>query len=119
MFFLITRDLPKLSPIVSGLFNIIYSTLPKPDLLIYLYLNVDNLQRNIAKRGRSYEQEISNEYLLSIQESYFDYFKKQEHMKIVIVDTNSIDFVNRPEDYAKIEALTQRDYPVGITRELL
>ena len=40
----------------SNLFNIIYSSLPKPDLVVYLYLSIENLQRNIRKRGRPYSR---------------------------------------------------------------
>jgi len=103
----------------SNLFNIIYSSLPKPDLVVYLYLSINNLQRNIQKRGRPYEQEITNEYLQSIQDSYFEFFKRQTNMSILVVDTNNIDFVNNPSDYEQIKQLIDRDYPVGINRILL
>ncbi|RLD31693.1 MAG: 2-amino-4-hydroxy-6-hydroxymethyldihydropteridine diphosphokinase, partial [Bacteroidetes bacterium] len=39
----------------STMFTIIDEFLPKPDLLVYLYLDVPGLQRNIKNRGRSYE----------------------------------------------------------------
>ena len=103
----------------SNLFNIIYSSLPKPDLVVYLYLSLENLQRNIRKRGRPYEQEITNEYLQTIQESYFDFFKRQKNLSILVVETNNIDFVNRPEDYVKMRELIEQEYPVGINRILL
>ena len=103
----------------SNLFNIIYSSLPKPDLVVYLYLSLENLQRNIRKRGRPYEQEITNEYLQTIQESYFDFFKRQTNMSILVVETNNIDFVNSREDYEKIRDLIGQEYPVGINRILL
>nr|MBC8147774.1 deoxynucleoside kinase [Bacteroidota bacterium] len=40
----------------SKLFEIIISSLPQPDLLVYLYLDIDKLKSNIIKRGRLYEQ---------------------------------------------------------------
>lgn len=103
----------------SNLFNIIYSSLPKPDLVVYLYLSIENLHRNIRKRGRSYEQEITSEYLQTIQDSYFEFFKRQTNLSILVIDTNNIDFVNRPDDYRKIKALIDKEYPVGINRILL
>jgi len=45
----------------NTLFEIINQSLIKPDLLVYLYANVDTLQSNIKKRGRDYEQEIKDE----------------------------------------------------------
>ena len=104
----------------SKLFNIISSSVPKPDLLVYLYVDVDRLQRNIHKRGRSYEMDIKDEYLSTIQAGYFEYIKRQENLRILIIDTNDIDFVGNPEDYKKLKDLiTNKDYPIGIHREVL
>ncbi|RYZ25724.1 MAG: deoxynucleoside kinase, partial [Sphingobacteriales bacterium] len=40
--------------------DIMKTTLPKPDLLIYLHAPIDRLQRQIQQRGRPYEQNISD-----------------------------------------------------------
>jgi deoxyadenosine/deoxycytidine kinase len=101
-------------------FNIIFDQLPKPDLLIYLYLKTTNLQRNIHKRGRPYELEIEDQYLDKIQEGYFEFFKQQnENQRIVIVDTNNIDFVNRESDYRKMVEIISEKYDPGIHRIIL
>lgn len=102
------------------LFDIIYSTLPKPDLYIYLHKNIDLLLKNISKRGREYEKNISEEYLKGIETGYFKFFKQQNQMRIVVIDTNNIDFVNNEEDLKKIEnSIFDNEYPVGITRIIL
>jgi deoxyadenosine/deoxycytidine kinase len=102
------------------IFNIIYNSLPKPDLYVYLYLSVENLQKNIKKRGRNYEQNISNEYLEKIQNGYFSYFKQEKEGTFLVIDTNEIDFVNRPEDYKKImNTIFQNQYSKGIHRVIL
>ncbi|MBQ1654569.1 MAG: deoxynucleoside kinase [Bacteroidales bacterium] len=102
------------------LFDIIYSTLPKPDLYIYLHKNIDLLLKNISKRGREYEKNISAEYLKGIETGYFNFFKQQNQMRIVVIDTNNIDFVNNEEDLKKIEnSIFDNEYPVGITRIIL
>ncbi len=100
----------------SRFFNIINASLPKPDLLVYLYLEVENLKRNIIKRGRSYEQEIENTYLDKIQTGYFEYIRQQQDMRILIIDTNHIDFVENDEDYQKILEIINQDYAKGIHR---
>lgn len=97
-------------------FNLISSTLPKPDLLVYLFLEVDKLQENIRRRGRSYEQLIKDDYLERIQAGYFEYFRQQEDMRIVLLDTNELDFVNRDEDYQKIIDIISKPYPIGVHR---
>lgn len=98
------------------MFDIIDTVLPKPELLIYLYCSVDRLHANIRKRGRSYEQKIASEYLQKIQDGYLDYIRKQQEMRIVIIDTNNIDFVENPEDYPKLKKIILDEYPVGVHR---
>lgn len=99
------------------LFNIIYSSLPKPDLYVYLHKTVENLLKNIRHRGRDYEQNISFEYLKSIENGYFTFFKQQKDIKILLIDTNSLDFVNNDKDYEKlVNTIFQGDFSDGINR---
>jgi len=100
----------------SRFFNIINASLPKPDLLVYLYLDVVNLKKNIIKRGRSYELEIENNYLEKIQTGYFEYIRQQRDMRILIIDTNHIDFVENECDYNKILEIINREHKKGIHR---
>lgn len=101
----------------SRFFSIIFSTMPKPELMVYLYLDVDHLLYNIRKRGRTYEQSISNEYLEHIQRGYFDFIKqKQNEMRILVLDTNRLDFVACEEDYCRIIEAIDRPYEVGVHR---
>ena len=98
------------------LFDIMLSSLPKPDLLIYLYADIPTLQKNIKKRARTYEQEISDEYLLNIQEKYLDFFKKQNDFPVLIVDISNADFVQNKSEYQKIMDALKKEYPEGIHR---
>jgi len=100
----------------TKVYEIISTYLPKPDLLIYLYNTSDNLLKNIAKRGRPYEQDITADYLESIQENYLNYLKNRTQIPILIVESNKLDFVNNPEDYQKMKQLISKSYPLGITR---
>ena len=98
-------------------FNIIFTQIPKPDLLVYLYLKTPNLQANIHKRGRPYEMSIENEYLDKIQDGYFEYFKQQpNNLRVLIIDTNEIDFVNNENDYKKIIEIINKPYKPGVHR---
>lgn len=85
------------------LFNIVENSIPKPDLLVYLYLDVEHLQTNIKKRGRNYEQDIKKEYLDKIQDSYFDYIKHIQDFPVLMINTNKIDFVKNEGDYKKLK----------------
>jgi deoxyguanosine kinase len=101
------------------LFNIMDANIPKPDLLVHLYVDTNRLQQNIKKRGRSYEQKIPSDYLANIQESYFDYLKQQNNLRILLLDINDLDFVDDPKHYELIVEAINQKYPVGITTRLL
>lgn len=90
--------------------------LPKPDLILYLHSDVERLQKNIKDRGREYEQDITDEYLLNIQEKYLDYFKKQDEFPVIIVDVTDKDFVNNTSHFEEILSLTQNEYSKGLHR---
>jgi deoxyadenosine/deoxycytidine kinase len=75
------------------MYQIMMTQLPQPDLLVYLHRDVEDLQKNIHLRGRAYEADITNDYLLRIQESYFQ-FLKQQPLKMLLLDISEIDFVN-------------------------
>lgn len=99
------------------IFNIIYPSIPKPDLYVYLHLDIKTLKENIFKRGRAYEKDISEEYLKKIEKGYFDFFRQQNDMSFLIIDTNNVDFVDNQNDYKKIKALIfQKKYDTGIHR---
>ena len=98
-------------------FNIIFANIPKPELMVYLYLDVDHLQYNIRKRGRTYEQNITNEYLESVQQGYFDFIKQQQDdMRILVLDTNKLDFVASEKDYRQIIEAISQPYEIGVHR---
>lgn len=102
------------------IFYIIYGSLPKPDIYVYLHLNPDKLLFNIDKRGRNYEQSISREYLKKIEESYFSFFRQNPENRYLVIDINDIDFVENEGDYTRIiDAIFYDDYPIGLNRVIL
>jgi deoxyguanosine kinase len=102
------------------LFSIINLQAPKPDLYVYLHLSVEKLLENIKQRGRSYEKHITYEYLKEVQEGYFGFFKSQQEMKILVIDTSQIDFVNRESDLQRLKkVIFEGDYSVGLNRHIL
>ena len=100
----------------NRLSDIALKNLPKPDLIIYLHSDVSRLQQNIQKRGRSYEQNISDEYLLDIQNKYFDFFKKHSDFPILVVDVSEVDFVNQSHVFQQLLNLTSDTYSKGFHR---
>ncbi|MBL4657192.1 MAG: deoxynucleoside kinase [Flavobacteriales bacterium] len=100
----------------SKLFSIINPLIPKPDLLVYLYLDVDTILSNIKRRGRSYEQNIEASYLLSVQEGYMEYLKQLTDQRILIIDLKGVDFVGDPSAYQGIIEALNTTYDSGIHR---
>lgn len=100
-------------------FNIILQQLPRPDLFVYLHVGIPKLQENIKIRGRSYEQDIKDEYLDKIQDGYFEFIKQQTNLPILIIDTNNIDFVHNKNHYQKIVSEISKEYLPGVYRILL
>ena len=98
------------------LFNIINPNLPRPDVLVYLHKDVPKLKQNIRKRGREYEANIKDDYLEKLERGYWDFFKGQPNMRILIVDSNHLDFVNNETDYQKIVELLAQDFLPGLHR---
>jgi len=85
--------------IYRKMFDLMYKEITKPDLYVYLYQNTDRLLKNIQKRGRAYEQNISHEYLNKIHNGYSNFIKTQQDLNTLIIDVSELDFVNNASDY--------------------
>ncbi len=94
------------------LFDIIHQQLLKPDILIYLHAPVNKLQENIKKRNRPYEQQIPDDYLLNIQQTYTHYIK-QQNIKTLFVDASSADFMGNRLHLQTIMDALNHDYAEG------
>jgi len=102
------------------IFLIIYSSLPKPDIYVYLHVNPDRLLNNIEKRGRFYEKSITREYLQKIQDGYFAFFKQNPENKYLIIDINNLDFVSDEGHYKKIiNTIFNREFSKGLNMVIL
>ncbi len=73
-------------------YDMLLPQLQPPDLLIYLHAPVNILTKNIEKRNRLFEKNISTEYLHQIEETYSDYIK-QHHLKTIYIDVSNADFL--------------------------
>lgn len=98
------------------LFEVLNSTFPKPDLLVYLHRSVEDLMSNIKKRGRQFETDISAEYLTEIQNVYFEYFRTEKTLPIVIIDVENIDFINNRAPYETLKGILKQSFSNGVHR---
>jgi deoxyadenosine/deoxycytidine kinase len=98
----------------QNLFHILNANFPKPDLLVYLHRPVDQLLKNIQRRGRDFEQEIAPAYLEQIQKAYFEYFRVEEQLPILIIELEDADFATNAENYSKLKEILNREYAKGV-----
>ncbi len=86
----------------TALFNLMKSFVSAPDLLIYLKADISTLTKQIAKRGREYEAGISIDYLMRLNKKYEAWINSYKEGKLLIIDVNDLDFVEREEDFGYI-----------------
>lgn len=100
------------------IFYIIYGSLPKPDIYVYLHLNPERLLENIEKRGRNYEKLITREYLQKIQDSYFSFFRQDTSNKYLVIDMNNADFVADEKQFNMItDMIFLNEYHAGVNMQ--
>ena len=79
--------------------NAVEKKIPAPDLVVYLQSSVERLMANIRKRARSYETNMSEEYIRDLNEAYNYFFFRYKASPLLIVKTTDIDFVQNPQDF--------------------
>ena len=85
-----------------SLFEMMENLIQGPDVMVYLRSTVPNLVNKIQKRGRSFENSISIDYLSRLNERYEAWISKYDKSKLLIIDVDSLDFVNNKEDLGVI-----------------
>ncbi|WP_211746891.1 deoxynucleoside kinase [Paenibacillus sp. Marseille-Q4541] len=88
------------------IYHILTDDLPKPDLIIYIKADLDTLLTRIAKRGRSFEENMDPAYLeqliIDYNEAMTSLAEREPDTKIITIDGNQIDFVASPEQFELI-----------------
>ena len=82
--------------------NLLEKNVINPDLVIYLQADTDTLMKNISKRNRSFEVNISYKYINGLNEVYNEYFFRYQDTPLIIINTNNIDFVNNFNDLEEV-----------------
>ena len=72
---------------------------PRPDLVIYLQASTPVLLQRIRKRNFSFEKPIDFDYIESLNRAYDYFFFNYADTPLLVVKTDSIDFVNNPAHF--------------------
>ena len=98
----------------SELYNIMLSSLPKPQLLVYLHLEAEELLKRISQRGRDYEKAITAEYLTQLQKSYFEHLTQLIDVKVLVLDMKEVDIINSDEAMEFVVQALDKPYREGM-----
>lgn len=92
-----------------SLFDSMIQHVKAPDLLIYLKADIPKLVGQIEKRGRTYETAMRIDYLKNLNQHYEDWIAGYKEGKLLIIEVNDLDFVERAEDFSFIVEKIERE----------
>ena len=89
-----------------GTYERLYSVLAEniilPDLVVYLYADTPVLMERIALRDRTYERNMSAEYIESLVQAYEMFFAQYSQTAMLRLNTHALDIVHRPVDLEEV-----------------
>jgi deoxyadenosine/deoxycytidine kinase len=92
-----------------SLFELMIQQVSPPNLMIYLKASIPTLVDHIQQRGRDYEGTISIDYLKKLNERYDKWVSGYTAGKLLVINADEIDFLNRPEDLGLIISKVQAE----------
>jgi deoxyadenosine/deoxycytidine kinase len=95
------------------LYRIMYADLPRPEVIVYLHLDMERVQARIRERGRTYEQSIPADYLAQLQERYLDHLQKLTDDRVLVVDLQDFDLLKDASAYERMLSLLSVEVPKG------
>ena len=93
----------------KSLFDSMIAHVKAPDLLIYLKADIPKLVGQIEKRGRTYETAMRIDYLKNLNSHYEEWIAGYKEGKLLIIDVNELDFVERASDFSFIVEKIERE----------
>ena len=83
-------------------YAILDENIPRPDLVVYLRADTDVLMKRIVLRDRSYERDMDRDYIDQLRRAYDGFYADYQAAPLLVLDTNSIDFVHNPDDLTHV-----------------
>jgi deoxyadenosine/deoxycytidine kinase len=96
-----------------ALFQSVSSLVRPPDLMIYLKADLPKLTQQIRLRNRDYERNLNEDYLQSLNEHYENWTQQYDLGKLLVVDSNELDFLNNPAHLNTLISEVKAALPMG------
>jgi deoxyguanosine kinase len=84
------------------IFKVLQDQVPTPDLVVYLYADVNVLMNRIALRDRPFERSMDRNYISMLSEAYEKHMCSERNFPVLRIDTSSMDFVRNQKDLYEI-----------------
>ena len=88
--------------VYTNMVGAVRGVLRPPDLLVYLRAGLPTLRRHIAQRGRVYEQNLQDDYLLRLGALYERWFGLYTLSPKLVLEVDALDFVNDPAALSRV-----------------
>ncbi len=82
--------------------DILEKNIARPDVVVYLQGGTDMLMERIHRRGRPFEKNMPRDYIETLNRAYNYFFFHYEDTPLIIVHTETVDFVNNPANVDKL-----------------
>lgn len=90
------------------LYTLLEPQVPNPDLVIYLVAHLDSCMERIERRQRSFEKNMSREYMTELLDAYNHYYHYYNRSPLLVVDTEHLNFPDRSDDFEELVKRLQR-----------
>ena len=96
------------------MFKLMDAQVAQPEVVAILDPEPQKIRKQIEKRGRSYEQDMPQEYLDKIGYHYQKHYRYARGSRILWIDTTDLDVVSKPADAERLAALVLEPRKPGV-----
>ncbi|WP_232699262.1 deoxynucleoside kinase [Brevibacillus daliensis] len=101
------------------IYNILTKDMPQAQLVIYLKASLETVMKRIAMRGRGFEKQIDESYMVNLIADYEDFMREFERchpeIPVLTIECDELDYVHRKEDLEKVLERIKPFLPVQLT----
>ncbi|MGD2176700.1 MAG: deoxynucleoside kinase [Anaerolineae bacterium] len=101
------------------LYTVLSERIAAPDLVVYLWADLDALMVRIATRDRPYEREMDRDYINSVRQAYERCFANYTAAPLLAIDTNDLNYVDDSGALAFVESQIRKALGIGAYQQSL